>query len=192
MNLSGALNVCLVKDIQMETADWRKSEFEFTLQEARGLWTLRVNTQEEMNMWISAVRNIRIKVTDTVTSRWLQKAAHTRRDSGHKMTDKLLVRRRSRQVLLSPSNSVNGANRTKNLSNASSSNGNEQPNKKKEIHKGFMWKLGGNSTIGGSGTSLRIITTRYLIRWTDPDNPMRKRKVRLRGRSSETAKAHRG
>jgi len=173
----GAINVCLVKEIQMETADWRKSEFEFTLQEARGLWTLRVNTQEEMNMWISAVRNIRVKVTDTVTSRWLQKAAHTRRDSGHQKTDKLLVRRRSRQVLLSPSNSVNGANSTKNLSNASSSHGNEQANTKKEIHKGFMWKLGGN--VHNWRKRYFVAYNNHTISYfdgTDPDNPMRKKK----------------
>jgi len=173
----GAINVCLVKEIQMETADWRKSQFDFTLQEARGLWTLRVNTQEEMNMWISAVRNIRIKVTDTVTSRWLQKAAHTRRDSAHLKTDKLLVRRRSRQVLLSPANPVKGAKPTKNLSNASSSHGNEQANTKKEIHKGFMWKLGGN--VHNWRKRYFVVYNNHTISYfdgTDPDNPMRKKK----------------
>merc|ERR1712173_338709 len=100
----------------------------------------RVSSHEEMNAWILALKNVRLKVIDQVTQSQIAKFdSDTRRSKESR--DR--VRRRSRALLLSDKQQDTLMATQKSSSGALS---NEEPatGPPMDLHSGWVWKMGGS------------------------------------------------
>jgi len=72
LRILGAINMCHAKDIRMEEADYLLKVFQFTLQGVGGKWTLRCTSHEEMNIWIYALKNVKLQISDARSRTWFE------------------------------------------------------------------------------------------------------------------------
>jgi len=75
----GAINLCLVKWIQVERAVYKNKLFEFSLQEAHRQWQLKLGSLEDMNNWVQVLKKIRLRVIDEYTTKFLNEKCHSRK-----------------------------------------------------------------------------------------------------------------
>lgn len=68
----GSINLCLVKKIKMDKADYRQNIFEFSLHKSAKVLCLRVNSQKDMDGWIASLKAVRLKVIADNSTEWFE------------------------------------------------------------------------------------------------------------------------
>jgi len=122
----GAINLCLVKWIQVERALNRKKLFEFSLQETHRQWLFKVVSHENMNNWIQVLKKIRLRSIDAYNLNFFIEQPQSTMSF-----DSIYPVQRSRQYLLQDRNSETPTGLFE-----------MQQKVPLPLHQGVLWKLG--------------------------------------------------
>jgi len=117
----GTINLCMVKKIEIDKAENQQGAFQFSLLSSGKGWSLRVNSKNDMDAWIAALKTVRRKVVDKNFIGWLKE----HRPNNHWNVD---ARRTFRKKIIDSE-----ACSPRNWGNASSG--------AEAIHRGNLWLM---------------------------------------------------
>lgn len=166
----GAINLCLVKWIQVEKATYQKKLFEFSLQEAHRQWQLKLGSLEDMNNWVQVLKKIRLRVIDEYTTKFLSEKCQSRMSFSRKSPILVDSAQTSPRSLTQDNNSDS----FEELFAA-------QKKAPLPIYHGFFWKVG--RSVRSWKKRFCVLYNNRIINYfenrVDPQKPMRKPKGKI-------------